>query len=138
MTDTSKTKHGSPDGEPNYKGLSGVPPALGEGSEGKSSSPQEGGPDLQGKLVELIRGLQEEIQNLRDEVTALRRREAPDGPSRLLPRKEAAETLGISVRTLATIEDAGEIQAVRIRGRVLYDPETLQAYIRRRAGGDGR
>jgi excisionase family DNA binding protein len=71
-------------------------------------------------------------------VTALRRGEAPDGPSRLLPRKEAAETLGISVRTLATIEDAGEIQAVRIRGRVLYDPETLQAYIRRRAGGDGR
>ena len=138
MTDTSKTKHGSPDGEPNFKGLSGVPPALGEGSEGKSSSPQEGGPELQGKLVELVRELHEEIQDLRGEVQALRRKEAPDCPESLLPREEAAETLGISVRTLDDLAEAGEIQPVRIRGRVLYAPETLQAYIRRRAGGERR
>jgi hypothetical protein len=45
--------------------------------------------------------------------------------------------LGISVRTLDDMEEADEIQAVRIRGRVLYAPETLEAYIRRRAG-EGR
>lgn len=51
----------------------------------------------------------------------------------LLTRNEAADRLGISTRTLDDMEEAGEIQAVRIRDRVLYAPETLQAYIRRRA-----
>ena len=93
---------------------------------------------LQEELHELVRGLREEVQALRDEVTALRRKEAPDGPNAPLPREEAAETLGISVRTLDDLAEAGEIQPVRIRGRVLYAPETLQAYIRRRAGGERR
>jgi excisionase family DNA binding protein len=75
---------------------------------------------------------------LRNEVRALRRREPPDGPDALLPRDEAAERLGISIRTLDDMADAGEIQPVRIRGRVLYAPETLNAYIRARAGGDHR
>ena len=132
MTDTSKVKHGSPDGELNHGDLSGAP-ALEEDPEEESSPPQEGGPDLLGKLAELVRELHEEIQDLRGEVQALRRKEVPDGPSRLLPREEAAETLGISVRTLDDMEELGEIQAVRIRGRVLYAPETLQAYIRRQA-----
>ena len=89
---------------------------------------------LQGELQDHVRGLREEVQALQDEVTALRRKEAPDGPNALLHRKEAAEVLGISVRTLDDMAEAGEIQPVRIRGRVLYAPETLEAYIRRRAG----
>ncbi len=95
------------------------------------------GKDLREEIHDLVKGLREEVQALRGEVTALRRKEAPDGPEALLPREEAAERLGISVRTLDDMEEAGEIQAVRIRGRVLYAPETLQAYIRRRAG-EGR
>jgi len=97
----------------------------------------KGEPSLRDELRHLVEGLREEVQALRDEVTALRRKEAPDGPDALLPREEAAERLGVSVRTLDDMEEAGEIQAVRIRGRVLYAPETLQAYIRRRAG-EGR
>jgi hypothetical protein len=31
------------------------------------------------------------------------------------------------------MEEAGEIQAVRIRGRVLYHRETLDAYIQRQS-----
>jgi len=93
---------------------------------------------LQEELHELVQGLREEVQALRDEVTALRRKESPEGPDSLLTREEAAERLCISVRTLDDMEERGEIQAVRIRGRVLYAPETLQAYIRRRAGGERR
>jgi excisionase family DNA binding protein len=100
-------------------------------------SESDDGKDLGDELRDLVEGLREEVQALRDEVTALRRKEAPDGPDALLPREEAAERLGVSVRTLDDMEEAGEIQAVRIRGRVLYAPETLQAYIRRRAG-EGR
>jgi len=92
---------------------------------------------LQEELNELVQGLREEVQALRDEVTALRRKESPEGPDSLLTREEAAERLCISVRTLDDMEERGEIQAVRIRGRVLYAPETLDAYIRRRAG-EGR
>jgi len=98
---------------------------------------RKGKPSIQDELRDLVEGLREEVQALQDEVTALRRKEAPDGPDALLPREEAAERLGISTRTLDDMEEAGEIQAVRIRGRVLYAPETLQAYIRRRAG-EGR
>lgn len=100
-----------------------------------SNNPSEN--SLRGELRALVDGLREEVRALQDEVTALRRKEAPDGPDALLPRQEAADRLCISVRTLDDMEEAGEIQAVRIRGRVLYAPETLDAYIRRRAG-EGR
>jgi excisionase family DNA binding protein len=89
------------------------------------------------ELNALVEGLQKEVQALRDEVQALRRREAPDGVDSLLTRDEAAERLRISTRTLDDMADAGEIQPVRIRGRVLYHPETLEAYVRARAG-EGR
>ena len=92
---------------------------------------------LRHELRSLAKDLREEIQGLREEVESLRRKEAPDGPDALLTREEAAECLSISTRTLDDMADAGEIQPVRIRGRVLYAPETLQAYIRRRAG-EGR
>jgi excisionase family DNA binding protein len=88
---------------------------------------------LQDELHELVRGLREQIQALRDEVQSLRRKRSPDGPDALLPRGEAAERLGVSIRTLDDMADAGEIQPVRIRGRVLYAPETLESYIRARA-----
>lgn len=89
-------------------------------------------------LTTLIEDLREDVRALREEVQALRRREAPDGPDALLTREEAAERLGISERTLDDMADAGELQPVRIRGRVLYAPDTLDAYIRRRVGGTGR
>lgn len=87
------------------------------------------------EIGKVLANLHEEVKELRNEVKALRRREAPEGPDALLTREEAAERLGISTRTLGDMADAGELQPVRIRGRVLYDPETLDAYIRRRAGG---
>jgi excisionase family DNA binding protein len=89
------------------------------------------------ELQDLVDGLREEVHALREEVQALRRKEAPDGPDALLNRDEAAERLGISERTLDDMADRGEIQPIRIRGRVLYAPETLEAYIQRRAG-EGR
>lgn len=104
--------------------------------ETSSSDPPEDD-SLSGELRGLIGGLREEVESLRDEVTALRRRKSPEGPDALLTRKEAAERLSISTRTLDDMADAGEIQPVRIRGRVLYAPETLEAYVRRRAG-EGR
>lgn len=100
-----------------------------------SDNPQED--RLRGELRALVDGLREEVQALSEEVQALRRREAPHGPDSLLSREEAADRLGVSTRTLDDIEEAGEIQAVRIRGRVLYSPETLDAFIRARAG-EGR
>jgi len=93
------------------------------------------GGTLSGEIRTLIDGLREEVHELREEITALRRNEAPDGPDTLLTRKEAAERLRISTRTLDDMAAAGEIQPVRIRGRVLYAPETLEAYVRRNAGG---
>jgi len=93
--------------------------------------------DLRGELRALVDGLREEVHALREEVQALRRKESPEGPDALLNRREAAERLGISERTLDDMADAGEIQPVRIRGRVLYAPATLEAFIRRKAG-EGR
>ena len=93
---------------------------------------------LHGELHTLVDGLREEVHALREEVQALRRKEAPDGRDALLTREEAAERLSISIRTLDDMAEAGEIRPVRIRGRVLYAPETLNAFIRRHAGGESR
>lgn len=107
------------------------PPEDGPRRNSPPSSP------LSTEIREVLADLQDEVTALRDEVTALRRKEAPDGPDALLPREEAAKRLGISVRTLDDMADAGEIQPVRIRGRVLYHPETVEAYVQRQAG-EGR
>jgi excisionase family DNA binding protein len=106
--------------------------------EGEPFSDSPRSSPLSTEIREVLAELREEVSALRDEVQSLRRNKAPDGPDPLLPREEAAETLGVSVRTLDNMEEAGEIQAVRIRGRVLYAPETLDAYIRARAGGGSR
>lgn len=52
---------------------------------------------------------------------------------RLLTREQAAEVLGISVRKLDALEEAGEIQAIRIGRSVRYHPDILERFIRRRA-----
>lgn len=90
------------------------------------------------ELRALVNGLRKEVQSLRNEVTALRRSEAPDGTDALLTREEAADRLSISVRKLDELEEAGEIQSVRIDRSVRYHPETLDRFVRRRTGGDGR
>ena len=58
--------------------------------------------------------------------------------ARLLTRGEAAEVLGISVRKLDALEEAGQIQAIRIGRSVRYHPDVLDRFMRRQAGGNGR
>lgn len=50
---------------------------------------------------------------------------------RLLTREEAADVLNVSVRKLDALEEAGEIQAIRIGRSVRYHPEVLDRFIRR-------
>lgn len=54
----------------------------------------------------------------------------------LLTRDEAADRLGISVRKLDALEEAGKIQAIRIGRSVRYHPKVLDRFVRRRAGGN--
>lgn len=94
-------------------------------------------PDMQAARVEALRAcLREELPDLireavRSELEAQARREAVP---QMLSREEAADALGISTRTLSTLTAAGEVPAVRVKGRVLYAAGTLRAYIRRAAG----
>lgn len=98
----------------------------------KSGGPS--GEDLTAELCSLIEVLREEVQAVREELRSLRSEDS----GALLTREEAAERLRISTRTLDDMEAAGEIRAVRIRGRVLYHPEVIEAYIRRSARREGR
>jgi excisionase family DNA binding protein len=87
-------------------------------------------------LRQLIRSLHEAVESIREEIESL---QGASDSDRLLTRQEAADRLRVSTRTLDTMEASGEIQAVRIRGRVLYHPDTIDAFIRRAArGGDSR
>lgn len=88
-----------------------------------NSNSGEDSPD--GTLRSLISEVHREVQALREEIAG----RFPN--THLFTRDEAADYLRISVRTLDDMEEAGEIQAVRIRGRVLYHQETLEAYVRR-------
>lgn len=47
----------------------------------------------------------------------------------LLTRKEAAQTLNISVDTLDELRNAGKLRAVNIGTRVYYSPDELRAFV---------
>lgn len=49
----------------------------------------------------------------------------------LLTRKEAAQTLNISVDTLDELRNAGKLRAVNIGARVYYSPDELRAFVTR-------
>lgn len=79
------------------------------------------------ELRSLISEVREEVHTLREELLD------QSTETQLLTREEAADYLRISIRTLDDMEEAGEIQAVRIRGRVLYHRETLDAFVQNQA-----
>lgn len=47
----------------------------------------------------------------------------------LIPRKEAAALLSVSVDTLDWLRSSGKIKAVVIGARVYYSPEELRAFV---------
>lgn len=47
----------------------------------------------------------------------------------LLTRKEAAQTLNISVDTPDELRSAGKVRALNIGARVYYSPDELKAFI---------
>jgi excisionase family DNA binding protein len=76
-----------------------------------------------GRVLDRLDALNEKIDALR----------AERDPDRLLTRQEAAERLRISVRTLDTLRAAGELRAVKVKRRVRFHPDALDAYVRRNA-----
>lgn len=85
-------------------------------------------------LEALLESIQVAVQAIQEQI---KRSGSSEEPDPLLTRDEAAERLSISTRKLDDMADRGEIQPVRIGGRVLYAPDTLEAFIRRKAG-EGR
>jgi excisionase family DNA binding protein len=53
----------------------------------------------------------------------------------LYGKKDAAEILGVSVRTVEALYYAGRLLAVRIRRRVLFHRDTLEEFARRGCAG---
>jgi excisionase family DNA binding protein len=53
----------------------------------------------------------------------------------LLSRREAAARLSISLATLDRLTRAGELPRVKLPGKVLYRPESLDAFARRKETG---
>ncbi len=61
--------------------------------------------------------------------------ERPAVPRLLLPRRDAAVALGVSVRTLDTMTAPnGPLVPVRIGRRVLYSPDALKTWIASQSG----
>jgi hypothetical protein len=52
-------------------------------------------------------------------------------PKYLLTRKEAAWSLGISIRTLDTMSSRGDIKATWLGGKKLFSPANLKAAVER-------
>jgi excisionase family DNA binding protein len=53
---------------------------------------------------------------------------------RLLTKKQAANLLSVSVRTLDRMRSTGEIQATIVRGSVRFSPEVIERYIIKHTG----
>jgi excisionase family DNA binding protein len=50
--------------------------------------------------------------------------------NRLLNKAEVAAWLGVSRRTVDRLRACNQLRAVHVRGRVLFNPDDLQAFIR--------
>ena len=50
---------------------------------------------------------------------------------RLLSKKEAADVLAVSIRTLDRMRSTGEILAVKVRGVVRFHPAAIERYVAR-------
>ena len=99
-----------------------------ENSESKGQPPPGDGPAPRlARVLERLDALEAKLNEKFDEL-----RKARD-PDRLLTREEAAERLQVSVRTLDTLRAAGELRAVKVKRRVRFDPEAIEAYVRRNA-----
>jgi excisionase family DNA binding protein len=83
-------------------------------------------------VAERFDRLEEKLDRLRQE------RKLQRDPDRLLTREEAAERLQVSIRTLDTLRAAGKLRAVKVKRRVRFHPDALDAYIRRAAEGGRR
>lgn len=67
---------------------------------------------------------------MRDELEAARRREAAPA---LLSMDEAADAIGVSRRTLDTLQAEGEIATLKIGRRRLVPADALRAFVNARA-----
>lgn len=81
------------------------------------------------EVGEAFERLFQKLEALEEQISESPRSDSADV---LLTRDEAASHLRISTRTLDTMEAAGEISSVRIRGRVLYHRDALNEFIRAR------
>jgi excisionase family DNA binding protein len=68
---------------------------------------------------------------VREELRAERRREA--APEPLLTKKDVAEVLDVTERTVDTIAAAGELPKIKVRGCVRFAPGAVESYIQRQA-----
>lgn len=102
----------------------------------RSTDPPEPDADEE-ELRALARALRIEIASLRTDISALQEEleatRAAEDPDRLIDLDEAAELLGISRRSLATLVHDGEIRSLKIGRRRLIPRRALDAYIRRKA-----
>jgi len=78
--------------------------------------------------------LEERVSRLEQELEDLRQRlNGDDEPDRLLALDDVAKWLGVSHRTVDRIIAAGDLKPIRTRGIRRFHPQTVDAYIRRRA-----
>jgi excisionase family DNA binding protein len=68
---------------------------------------------------------------VREELRAARRREA--APEPLLTKKDVAEVLDVTERTVDTIAAAGDLPKIKVRGCVRFAPSAVESYIQQQA-----
>jgi len=90
---------------------------------GSKRNPPGNSPGDEGPSTEELHQLLLQIRDRLDSITS--------GPPNLLTREEAADVLGISVRKLDELAEAGRIQPTKIDRTVRYHPETLERFVRR-------
>jgi len=49
--------------------------------------------------------------------------------NKLLSKKETAELLSVSIRTLDRMRSSGELPATKVRGAVRFNPAVIEKYI---------
>jgi len=100
-----------------------MPQNRNRNSDSSDRNPSGSTPGDEGPSAEDLRRLLVQIKERLDSLTP--------GPPNLLTREEAADVLGISVRKLDELAEAGRIQPTKIDRAVRYHPKTLERFVRR-------
>lgn len=84
-----------------------------------------------------VRAIRKQIEEIREEIGQTRSLREKDRDDQLLTYADVAERLQVSERHVQTLAHSGELTPIRLGRAVRFDPDAVDAFVRRKAEASG-